>query len=69
MKTLQDVKDDVEAIKHYAGKNRDPEAAHSMEDDMFVDVLRAIADGAPNAQEMAREALKSVALDFPRWCA
>jgi hypothetical protein len=69
MKTIQDVKDDIEAIKHYACNKNDPEMAHGMEDDMFIDVLRAIADGAPDAQELAREAIKSVLLDYPRWYA
>jgi hypothetical protein len=53
-------------IKVTAG--RDDEAAHSMEDDLFKDVLMAIAKGSKKAQALAREALKSVKIEFPRHC-
>lgn len=49
---------------------KDPETAHGKEDDLFVDVLRAIAEGrAEDPAKCATEALKSVELDFPRWTA
>jgi hypothetical protein len=47
----------------------DDEAAHSMEDALRRDVLQAIADGSPDAVELARIALESESLDFARWCA
>lgn len=47
----------------------DDELAHSMEDALWEDVLRAIADGAPNAAELAKAALATKELDFARWCA
>ncbi len=47
----------------------DPEEAHSMEDTLFVLVLRSIADGSEDAQELAQLALKSLDFDFERWCA
>jgi len=47
----------------------DYEAAHGMEDQLREDVLQAIAGGAPNAADLAREALKSTDMDFPRYCA
>lgn len=41
---------------------------HMKEDELHQDVLRAIADGASDAAELAREALKSLDLkNFPRW--
>jgi hypothetical protein len=48
---------------------RDYEAAHGDEDKLHVDVLRAIAEGAPNAAELARAALRTTSLDFARYCA
>ena len=48
----------------------DPEAAHSREDDLYESVLRAIADGlATDPVAMAKEALKTKDIEFPRWCA
>ncbi len=50
---------------------RDPEAAHSMEDDLHLSILRTIAEGVcmEHAQELARIALRLAEDDFPRWCA
>lgn len=50
-------------------KNGDSERAHSREDKLFEDVLQAIADGCEAPSVLAREALESIKLDFPRWCA
>jgi hypothetical protein len=47
----------------------DSERAHDAEDQLWCDVLRAIAEGAHNASELAAEALKTEALDFSRWMA
>jgi hypothetical protein len=47
----------------------DDEHAHGLEDDLWQDVLRAIAAGAPNAAELATEALKTTDIEFARWCA
>ncbi len=47
----------------------DDEAAHSMEDDLFQDVLRAIAGGNANPAELANLALTSCNIHFNRWCA
>ena len=54
---------DIEEIKG------DDEAAHAKEDRIYKAVLNAIADGHPDAQELAREALKASKIDFARWCA
>lgn len=47
----------------------DDESAHSAEDDLHRAVLAAIADGAENPAALAAAALKTVGLDFARWCA
>ena len=66
MLTVDDVRRRVEEIRAIAG---DDEAAHSDEDSLHELVLRAIADGAPNAAELAAEALKTGEIKFARWCA
>ena len=47
----------------------DPEAAHAAEDALWADVLAAIAGGHSNASLLAKEALKTSAIEFARWCA
>jgi hypothetical protein len=56
----------VEGVR---ANSNDGERAHSMEDDLREWVLEAIANGAPNAVELAKAALETSAIDFPRWCA
>ena len=41
--------------------------AHVEEDDLFLQVLRACANGDPDAPEMARIALCSREIEFDRW--
>ena len=66
--TLLDVEKRVGEIKNKVIE-RDYEYAHSMEDDLYVDVLKAIAAGTRNSKQMAEAALKTQELDFPRWYA
>lgn len=40
-----------------------------MQDDLYLDVLRAIAAGANNAAELAAAAMLVEDIDFCRWCA
>lgn len=49
----------------------DPEAAHDEEDDLWRRVLEAIASGEHEGspQDLARAALQSREINFPRWCA
>ncbi|QBJ94514.1 hypothetical protein D0Z67_29545 (plasmid) [Streptomyces seoulensis] len=47
----------------------DDEEQHGMEDSLYEDVLKAIAEGAPNASELAAAALKTKDMDFSRWYA
>jgi hypothetical protein len=53
-------------VQELAG--RDDEKAHGAEDDLFRDVLKAIAKGSKKSRELAREALKSLEVRFTRHC-
>jgi hypothetical protein len=61
--TVQQVKNRVSAIE---AVKRDFEVAHSMEDELYIEVLRAIVAGVPDIQELAEAALESQAIDFVR---
>ena len=56
-------------VAQIADLDCDAESAHGAEDDLHEAVLQAIADGADNAAELAREALETRKIEFPRWCA
>lgn len=65
--TPEDIDDSIKSI---VACKWDDEAAHSMEDTLHQEVLRAIADGsASNPSECARRALLTLDVDFSRWCA
>lgn len=65
--TPKEVRDRVDFIRGIAG---DDEAAHVTEDELYADVLRAIAAGrCRKAAELAQEALKTQDIEFARWCA
>lgn len=55
----------LRAVDIYAARH-DDEHAHNLEDALYLDVLRAIADGAPNAAELARDALRTQEINFSR---
>jgi hypothetical protein len=63
---ISDVKNRVDAIREIAG---DPGRAHAMEDDLYVDVLREIANGGGQTRmlALARQALRSQDIGFSRW--
>lgn len=63
------VADVQDRVKLVAGMSHDDETAHHQEDRLHQDVLRAIADGADNAQELAAAALLTLDLTHARWCA
>lgn len=68
--TVKEVKKRVSAIKIKGILERDDEAAHSMEDDLHQDVLKAISEGQADFPSLiAKEALKTLKFDFSRWCA
>lgn len=66
IETAKDVKSVVKGIRAIAS---DDEAAHSYEDALHEKVLQLVADGADDAPELAKEALKTTKLNFARWCA
>lgn len=60
-----DVRERLAEIENVA---YDDEAAHSLEDDLYRQLLEAIADGLCQEPELcARLALKSQNLHFERW--
>lgn len=63
--TVEDVARRLAAIH---AEQHDDEAAHGMADDLYRDVLTAIANGAPDAGILAAAALRAETLDFARWC-
>lgn len=65
--TVQEV---VERVSEIAKEGAtDPERAHANEDGLYADVLLAIVEGATNPIDLARAALATGELDFPRWFA
>jgi hypothetical protein len=66
--TIKQIKDAVSEISDLA--KYDCEQAHSREVALLKEVLRTIAQGAPDAQELAAEAIKACdAIDYERWFA
>jgi len=65
--TVQDVRDRIAAIAtaddEYTGR------AHRLRDDLYADVLRAVANGHPDAAAMAAEALRAEQLNIKLWFA
>lgn len=66
--TIKGIRSFIADLAEMAG---DAESAHSAEDQLHQGVLAIIANGEhdDSAAALAREALKSRDLDFPRWCA
>lgn len=62
-----DVSQGLDAIRAEA-EYGDDDRAHTLEDALYVDVLRAIADGAGDAKQLAKDALKARDIAFNRWC-
>lgn len=64
---VEDVTKGIEKLKEIAsGINGDPNG-HMEEDWLRDQVLQAIADGADNPQELAKEVLKTADVKFSRW--
>lgn len=63
---LGEVRERVAAIE---ADRYDDETAHGREDSLWESVLQHIADGGPDGQALAAEALKTRDIDFARWCA
>jgi len=64
---IKEVRDRVARIADIAS---DDAKAHSNEDDLYIDVLKAIANHkGGNPARLAQEALKTQSIEFSRWCA
>lgn len=68
MMTEAELRARVEALK---AESSDAESAHWDEDQIYKDVLRAIARGEaiPDPETLASVALELIDIDFPRWYA
>ncbi len=68
--TLDDIRLRLASLQLEAFKSRpDHEGLHSDEDQIWADVLEAIADGRVEPVEAARLALETREMDFCRWYA
>lgn len=59
--------DVIRAVKRIEGVKEDSEFAHELEARLWREVLIAISKGADNPDRLAKEALRSEEIDFPRW--
>ena len=67
IKRVNEVKKWIDSIKD---SRRDFEAAHVLEDELYLKILRGIADGTcEDPQQVAKEAIKTQNISFPRYCA
>ena len=64
--TIEEIKERLKAIETIKD---DDEVAHILQDELYEDVLHAIAEGSENAKDLAIEALKVMYIDFARWFA
>ena len=62
--TLGDIARRIEYINQIAD---DDETAHGEEDDLWKDVLFAIANGQEDPQELAKAAIQTITIEFERW--
>lgn len=62
----QDIRNTLERIKDRAW---DYEAAHALEDDLYLSAIRYVADGGTLTMEMAELIPQSQDIDFPRYTA
>lgn len=62
---LKEVKKTVNDIKESVV---DFEGAHELEDDLYEAVLKEVVSGNPESKEMARIALQTREINFPRYC-
>lgn len=65
--TVTDVREWVKEIAQVSTGPHGGPAAHVLEDELFLVVLKAIAAGAADPARLAAEALESSALPFDRW--
>lgn len=64
--TIDDIQARVTVIRAWAIDHDEYEKAHIAEAELWEDVLRAIAEGAGDAADLARTALTSRLVSYPR---
>ena len=62
--TIKELKIQIKELKKLA---HNFEASHEFEDNLREKVLKEIAAGNPNSQELAQEVLKTSNINFARW--
>lgn len=67
--TLEGVRQRTEQVLAMDRHDADPESAHSAQDRLYVDVLRAVVAGHPDAAAMAEDCLRVEDSDGTRWWA
>lgn len=66
--TVEEIEERIEIVLRMI-KMGDNETAHCMEDELYFDVLKDIADGARDGAELAKAVLKAKEIDYIRWFA
>ena len=66
---INDITDVTRRLDRISEAKGDYEVAHGMEDNLYKDVLRAIANGTPDPRGLATMALVAEGIDFPRYTA
>ena len=58
----------VERIEEIKQEERDPEAQHTLEDELMYQFIVFVSTKKSKLGLLAKEVLKVTKLDFPRWC-
>ena len=64
--TVDDIQARITAIRVWAVDQEEFGKARQVEDQLWEDVLREIAQGAPDAADLAKAALESTLVRYPR---
>ena len=64
--SIGDIEARITAIRVFAVDSDDYDKAREIEDSLWEDVLKAIAEGAPNPVELAKATLDSRLVRYPR---
>lgn len=65
-----EIKDVIDGVEEIKDEELDPEVAHLLEDNLYEQVLNAIASGkCSDPKSFAKEALKTKDILFRRWYA
>ena len=64
--TIASITTDLRRVSELVEGGRNNPLAHSWIDEMYVNVLRTIANGAPDPAALATEALKAESIEFDR---